>query len=342
MQRIDISSDLSDKIRNINFICTLLIALLHANTIMLLSEQESFIHHMENMVANGVCRIAVPYFFLIAGYLFFHRFRKGFFWEVYIRQVAKRCWTLAVPYLLVVLLFWGVLYVLKLISWFNNITLDVSFPGIMKYVFVSPRYSYQMWFVRDLFILCVLSPTLYFLLARYKAGSVALLGILAIGFIIRPEFFLFQSVSLAYFALGAFMQLHGNLARSVAFSKVYRLALIGGWLILCWPFIPWGRFTFIRDIFGILAVWFCYDLVSLAIVIKITKFTQYSFFLYLFHEPFLTLVKTTLWHIIPRSDSTAVLLYAVAFAVVLPILLAMAYITRKFLPKLYQLVCGGR
>ena len=62
---------LSNKIKNISFLLTILVVILHAynidNTISIVSFIQTFISH-------GIATIAVPIFFMISGYLFFYKF----------------------------------------------------------------------------------------------------------------------------------------------------------------------------------------------------------------------------------------------------------------------------
>ena len=54
MKPLGIPTELSVKLRNINFVCTLLIIVLHANTISLLERGDTFIYLVEILLANGL------------------------------------------------------------------------------------------------------------------------------------------------------------------------------------------------------------------------------------------------------------------------------------------------
>lgn len=342
MKPLDIPPDLSVKLRNINFVCTLLIIVLHANTISLLEREDTFIYHFENLLANGICRIAVPYFFLAAGFFFFCRFQQGFYWNIFFQQIGKRCRTLVVPYLVVVGIFWCLMFLLKRMSLFPAIQLDVSPAGILKYIFVNPRYSYPLWFIRDLFVLCVFAPILYYPLARLKLAIPTIAVIIAICLFVRPELYLFRPDSLAYFALGAFLKLHYRLANSQMPNRA--IALLALWFFLCVvvELIKMKYLFLLRDFCGIIAVWCCYDIFVVKPNDRAWELAGYSFFLYLFHEPLLSLFKTTLWNLVSKGDGVALVIYFFAIIIVIPVLFIAAYCSNRYCPKIYQIVCGGR
>ena len=67
------NNELSNKIKNISLILTILVVFLHAYN---LEESNSVINingFIQNFISYGVCTIAVPLFFMISGYLFFYK-----------------------------------------------------------------------------------------------------------------------------------------------------------------------------------------------------------------------------------------------------------------------------
>ena len=133
-----------------------------------------------------LAHIAVPTFFVISGYLFFMDLRQ-WDWQVYGAKLNKRIFTLFIPYLV-----WNTLYVLDVLSkklggvilkgkpiqgivdWWNDNN------GILMYYHADDfveRISWiggegmfsfpilvPMWYIRDLMVLCLLSPVVYSLL----------------------------------------------------------------------------------------------------------------------------------------------------------------------------------
>ena len=145
---------------------------------------------------------AVPLFFLLSGFLFFRRVQR-FTASVYVQKLRRRFRTLFVPYMLWNLLsllgFWGLRF-----GQSNSLTEWLySFPdcfvaqggwhlfwdahpigqdstnwlGLTVYHHAAP-IDVPLWFVRDLMVVVLLSPLLFWLLKRLGGWFVALMAAL--------------------------------------------------------------------------------------------------------------------------------------------------------------------
>lgn len=151
-----------------------------------------------NFFSEVLPQIGVPLFFIISGYLFFRR--GNFTGSTYRQKLLKRARTLLVPYLL-----WNLVAVLihafyLIPGLFPNAgqeqvcltplrlfhTFFANFPG--QGIFVMPEtvasnngfpypINLPMWYVRDLMVMVLLSPVVYWLVSRVGKWSVILLGI---------------------------------------------------------------------------------------------------------------------------------------------------------------------
>lgn len=141
----------------------------------------SLLHHV---VTNELARIAVPLFFFTSGFLFFYR--SYFSVQAYQKKIKKRVRTLLVPYL-----FWNVVVFILLL--FAQLFLSSMTSGKRKFIddynwqdWLNLFWAhnggmpicYQFWFIRDLIIVILFTPILYYLIKYCKAFSVLALGIL--------------------------------------------------------------------------------------------------------------------------------------------------------------------
>ena len=172
-----------------------------------------------NFVQRGIAAVAVPLFFFISGFLYFYRTEWGV--SAYKRKTLKRVRTLVVPFLV-----WTVLnLVCKLLAykleipspsaalcaenhslwdWVVDIfglkhrdeNLNIAFPLYVPF-----------WFLRDLFVVGLLSPLWHFLLKR--AGIVALFALGALWFAYQGNQIPGLSTqAIFFFCAGAYFAIH--------------------------------------------------------------------------------------------------------------------------------------
>ena len=94
----------SKTIEWLRFFCIGLIVLLHAVGMPLegkdaISYQNGAFDTIRILFSEGICRVAVPIFFLVSGYLFFVKLEE---WNtnIWIDKLKKRVKTLLIPYVL--------------------------------------------------------------------------------------------------------------------------------------------------------------------------------------------------------------------------------------------------
>ena len=141
MKKID--SDTSNKMANMGFLCAIFIVLLHSG-------------------CGGITSVAVPYFFLAAGYFLAGHFGEEGWWR---REVCKRVRSLLVP-----MWIWGAVFLVTgLIFQWGIRFVGYDYHGeVMAFSdrvlgCLGLRFTVNMgvlWFVRMLFILVVISPLL--------------------------------------------------------------------------------------------------------------------------------------------------------------------------------------
>lgn len=180
---------------------------------------------------EGVCRIAVPFFFLAAGYFWVGHYNpEGGGWRI--AELKKRFWSLVMPLLVWSTVACGILATLMLIGMETPVASAkewMTFIGLNPYA--TPWYG-QLWFVRALIIIVVgfsLVPDCVFRNRVLMLLAVSLLGVIC--FIGRPfvgfgPWAMSYTVSLEgafYFSIGIFLRLH---PLNLRVTKVMSLALI--------------------------------------------------------------------------------------------------------------------
>lgn len=170
------------------------------------------------LLHDSIARAAVPLFFALSGFLYFHRGTFGrSMWLGKTRARLFRLWVPLLAWAGLALLFWGILYLCGSPNetakslfgfhhapgwWFDGFFGICSVPG--PYLFPAG------WFVRDLFFAGLFSGVWYLLLkSRYSVFPVlALLYVLYLT-IFAPLPFL-GSRAMFFFCLGASYAIHGR------------------------------------------------------------------------------------------------------------------------------------
>ncbi|GAB4091443.1 acyltransferase family protein [Flaviaesturariibacter terrae] len=174
----------SRKMRFFSFVSMFLLVYVHAYDLderylqpfSFVQEKMTFTTFFEYVTANGLFRFRIPMLFAISGYLLALSDHKGY-WKI----LGRRFRTLAVPYFL-----WSALGALIAWSLFHwsfthdsvvNIHMQPTPKAWNEFgwrewrdTILSTNVSYQLWFLRSLFVLNLLYPVLRYLSLR--AGKI--------------------------------------------------------------------------------------------------------------------------------------------------------------------------
>ena len=315
-------------------------------------------HSVYFLISQVLARLAVPLFFIISGYYFFYN-KKGneciFNKETYIAKLKKRLRTLLMPYL-----FWN--FVILCIYFVGKLYLEHTFMSISEilsaFCYYNGNYNtiaVQFWFIRDLMIVCIISPILYFLLKKGK-----LLTILAF-------FALWMSpvkwspvpmVAIFFFSLGAYFSINGkNIIQEIArlpkiplYAVAFILMVVD--LIINEPPATTvhsaANNTYIHNIFilfGIAAVLNiiaeCFRVGKLKSANK--QLANASFFLFAVHLLPLGVIFNKLPAMfLPHNDFTFLLIYLLSVPLVAVISVWLYKLLKKYFPKFTAIITGGR
>lgn len=356
---------LSVKLRIISLISIILVVLLHSNntTVKFNSGNMNFDNgynvFMQNFFSLGITRIAVPIFFCISGYLYFLN-TKGTIQE-FLQKYKKRGKTLLIPYL--IWSTWGVLFyfTLQLLPqskdfFTKDLITSYSFSKTLNTIIRNP-IPYQLWFVRDLIILVVVSPLIYWATKYFKIIPVMLL------FIVWLELFEFSFVILSsdaifFFCLGAYLAIFKSEFMVKKLNKRVYIVFIFVWvlIVLVKTSLMYQHSEKTIEIIslllhkmsigvGIIALWSVYDILMInkekpnVVILNLSSLT---FFIYAFHEPVLTIVKKGLFYMGGVSEMLSITVYFVAPIITIFLSILVGSFMRRYMLGFYKLITGGR
>lgn len=315
----------------------------------------AFTIFIQRFVTSGISSISVPILFTISGYLFFASIKNGSATE-FLDKFKRRFHTLVIPFLFWSLFGIAFFYFLQSIPFskpfFTKLLIrDFTTTQWLYSIFVLP-IAPQLWFIRDLIVLIVLSPLLYILLKKAPKVTLAICLILWLNnFRIQP----FSQNSLIFFLAGGYFSVKKIPLQNLPKIK-HAYFLLTLWFVLlvikvALPILhiysKWGLLLLHKFcvLLGIVAVWYTYDSIYKDTDIRKKRYYtlfKYSFWIFVTHQPLLHIIKKTLYYTIGFSNKTSMLIYVLTFCITIAIILPAGIVLRKYLPKLYFFSTGGR
>lgn len=344
----DISKRFSRKVTIVSFILAIFIMYIHANKLVQSAAAGTPVSVLHKILAGTIGQVGVPFFFLQSGYWMFRFDIFEVKSDILKRKLKKKITSLVVPFLLwntFGLLFFLIATRITVISSMINggqvvpITLRNIFGGIFLH-----QYYIVFWFMQDLIVVTALSPVLKRLLRnRYlTCAAILILLILSVRNISAP---VCQTSSLLLFLMGGALSVYcrqywetfnGNDCATGIYLALFLIFAAFRWFSL--PVL-----STISVIVSPILFWKTCDLLTLLHVFDHEPlwFCKQSFFLYAAHD----FPVETLSAILSKvSDHMAwvSISYIVTPLIVLALLYVVAKLLSQRLPKVYQLLCGGR
>lgn len=297
--------------------------------------------------------LGVPTFFAISGYLYFHGYNQSK--ECYLQKIKRRYHSLLIPFI-----FWNAFYlatyyivefipiVRQLFNEGRGLVQDYTLTDYIRAFWAEERTSFpilpQLWFVRNLMVLIILSPIIYYLLKRMRTVLMILLGI--IWFFGAKWSFLVNSVF--FFCFGSWFSINGkSLIKEINRYRIYIvyvffLFLITDLLFMYYPISQW-----LHRIEIMLGAPFCLTIISWLVekgYVQDVKFlTASSFFCFVTHDPLIKFIrKFSLKFIDYNSDWQMIVGYLGSIALDLAIIYFAYWILSKLAPRFLHWASGGR
>lgn len=165
---------------------------------------------MSVLFSDIIAKVSVPCFFLISGYLFFVNIER-LLYKQFVKKIRTRFKSLLIPYLIWIIIpiiilliknreFLSFSEILRMFWDVDSSTRTNLFGWPIKIAF---PINGPLWFMRDLIILCILSPIIYYFIRFCKYWGIILLGGVYV-FQIWPYITL-ESMSVFFFSLGSYL-----------------------------------------------------------------------------------------------------------------------------------------
>lgn len=309
---------------------------------------------LEYFFSRYICQCAVPGFFFISAVLLYRKPHK------YTENVKKKVRSLLIPFLIVNLI-WIVLcavcakipYVELLcgqdiwqLKGIGNICEAVL--GIRS----GYPFTYPLWFIRDLFLINLLSKPIELLCKRVPRLSFILFLLCAL--IVGQRYFLFFNlVTVWYWGLGCtFVILLPRLqvwVKKIKCKYILSGALwvvIGGLLTanIFSNLLIASVLANLGCILGIISIWGMSRIfvANPCILCLLDNCAESIFFIYLFHEKTLSVVRRIVAKLLPCSSYVLLLSYCLLPFLIFVVLLFMAKFIKRRFRRFYLLIIGGR
>ena len=310
------------------------------------------------VLSKIVARVAVPNFLFISGYLFFRNV-ESFSTRIYCDKLKRRLRSIVLPYLLwnavvILLYFVGQSLVPQLFSGEHTRVCDYTFVEWLQAFWrvegTESPINPPLWYMRNLMVMIVLSPLIYWLLKNRVVGAVFIATMLCLWLSCLPVnrmlVWLNPKVTF-FFSLGAWFALH-----RVEMPR-----------FRCWVAVL-GVLLYVGTIAGVLvgrglARYISYETAILLGAVLTMYLAHYLagnrgwrvpkglsdsyFFIYLFHYiPQALIIKLLLRVVGPTTNAEYFAIYFGSFAAMLVIGILLFRILQRLLPKTTAFVLGNR
>lgn len=346
----DISSRFSRKVTVVSFILAVCVMYIHANKLVnnYVDMQSALPYVLYKILAGTFGAVGVPFFFLQSGYWMF-RFdifegKSG----ILKRKLKKKIYSIGIPFLLwntLGLLFFLIVTRLPGISSMINggqvvpITMRNIFEGIFLH-----KFYIVFWFMQDLIVLTVISPILIRLIRNRYLIRVTILVLLVLS-VLGINSPVCQTTSLLFFTIGGALSvfhrdyweiLNGNHVEAIIYLALFFVCAAIRWFSL--PVL-----STIALVVSPILFWKSCDLLTLISVFDHEPlwFCKQSFFIYAAHD-FLVESLSAILSKVSENMAWVSICFIITPLIVLTFLYVVARLLSQRLPKVYQLLCGGR
>lgn len=304
------------------------------------------------LISEIIAKVAVPLFFFISGFLFF----KGVFNAgSYKRKLKKRCSSLLIPYIFWNLAVVALFYLFQtfmpgMTSGRTKLIIDYNLYDWIR-VFWDSYFGmpmcFQFWFIRDLMIIMLFSPLIYFAIKYSKGIFVIFVGLLWF-FDIWLDLTGFSIAALFFFSAGAYFNImkQSFLLKFKPFMK-YALTLYPILCLICLILKESVFFQYILNLSIIAGMVSAITLTGHYISAgkwHVNRFlSESSFFIYAYHAVVLTLIMKLGVKVISNASSgTLIMVFFLYAFLTVTIGLAIYYLIKKYLPNFTNFITGSR
>lgn len=344
---------LSDKIKVMSMICIILVLYIHTGFHDYPHEilGMPFNHYLQNAISGMLGRTAVPIFYMISGYLFFLHIDNI---KDVVKKIQKRMRTLVVPFSIAALFFPLFFIIIEQIpSTSKFINSGSMTDGILSksigQLFIALFFdagngspiAFQLWFLRDLILVIAITPFLHYMRLFPKMEILGLILLFILSYS-KPPYIPISA--LFWFLLGArFLPL----LHQIKALPIIMFYITISTIQVAYPNKLWHLISLPVTMVGVVAIWRLYDVIVGANFCLnknswLANICGYSFFIYLFHEPTLNIIRKVLIVIGGHSSASFALTYLLSPWIFAIVWIIVAKGMQKYMPKVYDICTGGR
>jgi surface polysaccharide O-acyltransferase-like enzyme len=355
MQKKTLTDEVSDKLKIISLLLMIMIVILHSYNLQisvngLKYPGDTLNYFVQNLLSDGITRVAVPFFFLNSGFLFFLNISENQQKTFYISKLKSRMKTLFFPYIFWCLfgfLFFFSLQQIPFLSGYFNQKIQTDQPmTLFSEIFINPHF-YQFWFIRDLILYVLISPLILWAIRNIPLIFIPFVS----GIWLYPySNFYYFGQGLCFFSLGAFISIHSHLiTKKISSSILICLGVIWGGSCLMKLFAPHSMmiYTGLISKAGILAgipfIWFAItDFVRSGTISLVKKYSPFSFLIFALHEPLITIVEKLYCNLFPVNPLSLLFLYFVNPLFVIILVITTGQLLKRYASGVFGFITGGR
>lgn len=343
---------ISNSISRLRYLLILSIVMSHSCAHIIASSNINWyntgIYNLIKLIADFGGFIGTSVFFFISGYLFY---KDNFTINLYLNNIKKRLKSLLIPYLFwntLVILFYSVIENIQLFKSLmpnRKLVTENNFWEILGYYFYP--IANQFWFVKDLFIVCLLAFIIYKVLTITNKLGITIIAILFIlwAFEFNLSYGIIKMETLCMFSLGGYIRIyHINIINFIK-RNIYSV-LIFPLLMECYLVNPQNLDkNYIYVIAALFSIPFgVYITKSQSNINKIeATLSSASFFIFCFFEPFLISLKKIVFYLLQPQNNLFILIIAIIMFIIVVIVSILLYNTlKKLSPTFTSIITGGR
>ena len=302
------------------------------------------------IISSIIALISVPGFYFLSS---FFLYRKNFSYK---DNIVKKFKKIVIPYIIISSFWIAVLYIARnippLAAFFSNSNQVVTGWGVKDWIgayFGSNDsqfpFVYPLWFLRDLFIMNLLSK-LFDMITDLLGDFSVILFLLSWLFVASSPVFFCDIRAVCFWGLGCyFAKRPGSLTflnhinkgiLIIAYVVINAVAFIASEANSAWAMPIYRSSVIVSLIF-----WY---MITSVIGSKIRTFmlfmARYSLCIYLFHEFSMTTLKKILTKILPSSVAFQFIEFIIIPVIILFFTIACSMLLEKFTPRLYAVLNG--
>ncbi len=362
---------ISQKFRFYSFVCIAALLFVHGYNLnetylvpfSIVKERLTFTTFFEYFMANGILRFRIPLLFIISGYIFAMQDYKP-----YTERVRKRFKTLMIPYFiwsavgLAITFLWQQFPVTaeavrlsQLDQLGENMPYnEIGWGGVLFRWLLVP-ISFQLWFIRSLFVYNLLYPVLKWIISKYPVVWFILTAFLWISL---ANVLFVEGMGLFFFSVGIWLNKYNypiDKKPEWFSSYICWLCFVGLSVIRTFMAFEFESYhpvymvamlilQAITVLTGILAVWYSGDKVVRWCMNKkwFVWVTAFSFVIFALHIPLLAYTTRLVYMFAHNIQGYRLFTYIFVPIAILLFCIAVGALLRRLVPGFYKLATGGR